>query len=200
MKTPQNDAPPGRRGFLKLTVAGALGVAALGYLERLLPAASPTDSNLKRVANGPLSATEFNTLEAVARLLIGAPDGQPSTLDARTAERIELELTKAQGKLASDVKAALKVVEYLPVFWGAGARLTRLPLDKQIATIERMRLHANPLVRSAYNGLRFLCVFFYYSDARTWPRIGYAGPMVPPKFFEGGNRIVNLSKLRGISQ
>ena len=197
MKTPNRETAPGRRGFLKVTAAGALGIAVLGYVERLMPAAPLADASARRVTNQLLSATEFDTLEAVARIVVGAPEGQPSTRDAHTAERVELELTKAWGKLASDVKAALKVVEYLPVFWGEGARLTRLPVDKQIQMVERMRLHDNMLVRSAYNGLRFLCIFFYYTDSRTWQRIGYSGPAVQAKFYEAGNSIVNLPKMTG---
>lgn len=185
---------------MKLSAAGALGITTLAFIERLLPAADLPDSSPRRAAGGLLSTTEFHTLDVVAALLIGPSAGQPSTRDTRTAERVELELTKAQGKLASDVKAALKVLEYLPVFWGAGARLTRLPAARQAEALQRMRSSDNALVRSAYGGVRFLCVLFYYSDERAWPRIGYAGPMVPAKFFEGGNRIVNLPKLSGGSQ
>lgn len=197
MTTQKPESPSARRGFLKLTAASALGIAVLHYVERLMPAPPQADAHAMRVAGGVLSATEFDTLAAMASVLIGAPAGQPSTLDARTAERVELELTKIQGRLASDVKAALKLVEYLPVFWGEGIRLSRLPVGRQLEMVDRMRQHDNLLIRSAYSGLRFLCVLFYYSDARAWPRIGYAGPMVPAKFYEGGNRIVNLTPIKG---
>lgn len=194
----QSESLTARRGFLKLTATSALGIAVLHYIEKLIPSNPPADAHAMRTAGGVLSATEFDTLAAVAHVLIGASAGQPGTHDARTAERVELELTKIQGRLASDVKAALKLVEYLPVFWGTGARLSRLPIERQYEMVDRMRLSDNLLIRSAYSGLRFLCVLFYYSDSRAWPRIGYAGPTVQAKFYEGGNRIVNLKPIQGV--
>lgn len=194
----QSESLTARRGFLKLTATSALGIAVLHYVERLIPSSPPPDAYAMRNAGGVLSATEFDTLAAIARVLIGASVSQPGTHDARTAERVELELTKIQGRVASDVKAALKLVEYLPVFWGTGTRLTRLPVESQHEMVDRMRLSDNLLIRSAYSGLRFLCVFFYYSDSRAWPRIGYAGPTVQAKFYEGGNRIVNLKPTKEV--
>ncbi len=186
-----------RRGFLKLTVGSAMGISILGYVERFLPLAIPSVARAGRMPNALLSNTEFDTLEAFARVVIGVVPGQLATGEARTAERVELELSKGRGALAADVKAALKIIEFLPLLWGAGARLTRLSIDQQVDTVVRMQFHSNALLRSAYNGLRTLCIFLYYTDPRAWPRIGYAGPWAPSKFYEAGNRIVNLPRLQG---
>jgi len=43
------------------------------------------------------------------------------------------------------------------------------------------------LRRNAFSGLRFLCLFFYYTDDRTWRSIGYGGTMVDRKLPEAAN-------------
>lgn len=157
-----------------------------------MPPSDVPDASARRMPRGPLSALEFNTLDLMAAAVIGAPAGALDTRDTRTAERIELELTRNQGALVSDVKTALKVIEFLPMLWGFGARFTRLDDAGRLRALQRMNDSGNDLVRSAFKGLRFLCLLFYYTDERTWKRMGYGGPWVPAKFYAGGNRIVNL--------
>lgn len=183
---------PGRRGFLKLGAAGAVSIAVLLVIERLMPPSDVPDASKRRMSRGPLSALEFHTLDLMAMAVIGAPAGALGTRDTQTAERIELELTRNQGALASDVKKALKVIEFLPLLWGFGARFTRLDDTGRLNALQRMNDSDNDLVRSAFKGLRFFCLLFYYTDERTWKRLGYGGPLVPAKFYAGGNRIVNL--------
>lgn len=182
---------PGRRGFLKLGIAGAGGIAVLALLERLSPSSDASRSSGHRMAGGPLSASEFHTLEMMAASVVGPPADALGTREARTAERIELELSRSQGPLLSDVMAALKVIEFLPLLW-MGSRFTRLDGDGRLRVLQRMNDSDNDLIRSAFKGLRFFCLLFYYTDERTWKRMGYGGPWASAKFFEGGNRIVNL--------
>ena len=192
-----NSTPPPlqgsqRRRFLKFGAAGAAGVAVLAAVERLMPPSDVPDAAARRMRGGPLSALEFRTLELMAAAVIGAPAGALGTHDTRTAERIELELTRNQGALLSDVQIALKLVEYLPLLWGFGARFSRLDDAARLGMLQRMNDSDNDLVRSAFKGLRFFCLLFYYTDERAWKRMGYGGPWMPAKFYVGGNRIANL--------
>jgi hypothetical protein len=55
-------------------------------------------------------------------------------------------------------------------------------------------------VRRHVSGLRFLCVFLYYTDDRTWPSIGYGGPMVERKIPEAANALEALARPVGGAQ
>lgn len=185
----------GRRRFLKLGLGGAAGISVLGYLERFIPAPPYASAAARRGRPHLLSDREFDTLAAFAAVVVGASANALGTRAARVAERIELEISKAQGRLAADVRAALQLVETLPVILFVGRRFTRLAPEQQARVVGRMQRSASPLLRNSYSGLRTLSMFFYYSDPRAWPRLGYAGPWAPAKFYEGGNRIENLDAL-----
>lgn len=186
-----------RRGFLKLGASGVLGVGLLSILERFVPQAPVQAVSTMRMPHPILSPTEFETLLVFSELVVGAPKGQLTTADTRTAERVELELSKHPGTMVSDVKAALRIAEFMPLLQATGVRLTRASHAERVAVLTRMQVSHNVLIRSVYSGLRNLCLFCYYSDPAAWSRVGYAGPAVASKFYEGGNRIANLRALQG---
>ena len=182
-----------RRGFLK---AGAASVAALvgagsaaAWLARGDDAAVIGDERPE-----VLSRRELATLMALADRVVMPSAGGPSARDTRTARRIDRELAFSDGRLTADVRAALAVIEYGPVLDFRLRRFTRLGPEEQDAYLAACASSLWHLRRNAFNGLRFLTLFFYYTDDRTWRGVGYAGPMVDRKLPEAANAIEALAR------
>lgn len=182
-----------RRGFLGAGSAG-LGLLGAGGAWALLGA---NDATYRDLANGAtptvLTLKEFAVLDALASAIITPAKGTPSARDAQTARRIDRELAfHLDGRLVPDLKASLAFLEHLPAVDLRGTRFTALSPDGRAGFLEASARSPWQLRRLAYSGVRFLVLFFYYTDDRTWDSIGYAGPTVAAKQFEGGNRIENL--------
>jgi len=127
--------------------------------------------------------------------LVGPAQGVPTTEETRTTARIDRELMIHGGKLLQDLKDSLLVVEHGTFLEGYGERFSRLNAAQQSSFLQSCRNSSLDLRRQVYSGLRFLTMFFYYSDDRSWPLLGYQGPWQAIKFYEGGNRIENLAPL-----
>ena len=180
-----------RRGFLGVGAAAAIAAGG-GYLWL-----RGSDAEYTRMAAGAapvlLSIKEYAVLDALAGAMIHPLKGGPGVRAAMTALRIDRELSfHHETSMADDVKASLALLENMTALDGLGPRFTGLN-DKDKQTFLANCAAAGPgLRRAAFNGIRFLVLFFYYSDERTWPGVGYSGPLVDEKLFEGGNRIANL--------
>lgn len=185
-----------RRGFLGAGGAAA-AVAGGGYLWF-----TGNDEEYERLADGArpslLSIKEYAVLSALADEIIKPFGKSPSLKEAMTALRIDRELLlHRDSTLAEDMKVSLQLLEHAPLLDGLGTRFTNLsPQDRQIF-LKNCASASAGLRRSAYSGVRFFIIFFYYTDDRTWPGIGYGGPLVEEKLFEGGNRIANLKLTSG---
>jgi len=185
-----------RRGFLK--TGGGAALLLVGYQASHSWIAGG-DEDYRPLLEGErpqaLSIKEFAVLSSVVRCLVGPAQGAPTTEEARTAARIDRELLIHGGKLLQDLKDSLLMVEHSTFIDGYGERFTRLNAEQQSSFLQCCRDSSLDLRRQAYNGLRFLTIFFYYSDDRSWPLLGYQGPWQPIKFYGGGNRIENLPPL-----
>ncbi|MBA4306912.1 MAG: hypothetical protein C0429_09280 [Sphingopyxis sp.] len=180
-----------RRGFLGVGAAAAI-MAGGGYLWL-----RGSDAEYARMAAGAapvtLSIKEYAVLDALAAALIHPLKDGPGTSAALTALRIDRELSfHHDTSLAEDIKASLALLENLPALDALGPRFTALNNKDKQSFLANCAKAGPGLRRAAYNGIRFLVMFFYYTDDRSWPAIGYSGPLVDEKPFEGGNRISNL--------
>jgi hypothetical protein len=170
-----------RRSFLGVGGAAVAASLVAGYVTL-----GGDDAEYRALGGGfepvVLDIAEFGILSAVAAAMIAPLPGGPSVVQTMTAARIDRELSlHHDNTLAADIKASLTLLEYLPLAQGFGARLSALGAGDQLAFLKQCAA-----------GIRFLVVFFYFTDDRTWPSLGYAGPQMPEKLFEGGNRIANL--------
>jgi len=185
-----------RRGFLKTGAGAALLLVGYQATQSWL---GDGDEDYRPLLAGEmpqaLSIKEFAVLSTVVRCLVGASDGAPSTEEARTAARIDRELSIHGGKLLQDLKDSLLMVEHGTFLEGHSECFTQLDTEQQSRFLRSCQESSLALRRAVYNGLRFLTIFFYYSDDRSWPLLGYQGPWQPIKFYEGGNRIENLPPL-----
>ena len=178
-----------RRGFLKLSASAALALSAASALT--MSGCSPADREL--IGNyQPLALTphEFATLTAYCARMVPVKAGTPTAADTALARRIDKELTFHEGTtLHGDVKHSLVLIEYLTFAGGYFGRFTRLSPIKQDTYLMAMARSELSLKRDPVNGLRFLALFFYYTDERTWPSIGYAGPPAARKLPESHNTV-----------
>jgi len=181
-----------RRGFLKLGLFASAAAVALATIQKFGPAPGRYENLLGAERPRLLSRKAFATLTLFTMDVVGAAPDAVTVQQTRTAARIDLELSIVGGKLAADIRAALALLEHGPLLNGELARYSTLPAAQRTAYLRRLQTGGNVTLRSVYNGLRFLAIFFYYSDDNTWPRLGYRGPWVPEKVFVGGNRIANL--------
>ena len=141
-----------------------------------------------------LTAKELAVLLAFADRVIMPADGVPSAREARIARRIDRELVFSDGRLTSDVRAALALIEHAPILDLHLHRFTGLAPEDQDAYLDQCAKSSWTLRRNAFAGLRFLCLFLYYSDDRTWRSIGYGGVMVDRKLTEASNALAALDR------
>lgn len=185
-----------RRGFLGAGGA-AIAISAVAGIVWLQASAPDYVKLAGGLTPTTLGVSEFGVLSALAAAMIAPMPGGPSVKDAMTAARIDRELSfHPDSTLAEDIAASLTLLEHWPIVQGYGARFTALAAEQQATFLSACANGGPGLTRSAFAGVRFLVVFFYYSDDRTWPGLGYAGPSMPEKLFEGGNRIANLSQVK----
>jgi hypothetical protein len=172
-----------RRGFLRAGILTTGALAFGGTLAGCLRDTRGVDGEEPEV----LTRGELATLAAVADRVIVAREDTPTAREARTARRIDRELTFNEGQLVGDVRAALAMIEYGPYLDLHLRPFTRLDAAAQDAYLQSCAESSWTLRRNAFSGLRFLCLFFYYTDDRTWRSIGYGGTMVDRKLPEAAN-------------
>jgi hypothetical protein len=188
--------PISRRGFLRAGVATSLALAGAGAISGCLPG---PDYGRAVGTEHPevLSTKQLAILTAFAGRVITPADGGPTAIDARIARRIDRELAFSDGRLADDVGAALTLIEHGTLLDFRFRRFTSLAPDQQDAYLVACARSTWTTRRNAYAGLRFLCLFFYYTDDRTWQAIGYNGPTVDRKLPEAANAIESLDRPLG---
>lgn len=164
-----------RRSFLKRGFIGAaiLVVAAGGV------ALIPGDRSVK--PTGPLaslSPAAFPVLAAVAARVLAGTTASPVEI----AMRVDASLRLAPPELRKDLDLALALLENaLPglLLRGRPTPFTQLVEDEQDRALLGWRDSRLVLLRSAYHGLRKLCVAAHYATPAGWPDTGYPGPSIP---------------------
>lgn len=165
-----------RRGFL-LRSAGLGAALALGGL-----AAGSGCSGYEELLAGEtprvLEPREYAVLRAVAARMVPGGPGHPGAEALGVAARVDRELDFHGPVLRADVRDALRLVEWWPLPTRF-ARFTRLPAPLQDAELAALAGSSLAFRRSAFNGLKFLIMFFHYTQDAAWAGTGYDGPWVP---------------------
>jgi len=185
-----------RRGFIIGSIATStligLGLAAKQFVGN--------EEEYSALCNGEkpeqLSIRELGILTTLCSRIIHPIEGSPSIVAARTARRIDREMSFASKKMASDVQSSLLYLEFSPLLHSKLGKFSGMSVNDQNAYISVLQNSKDITEKSIYNGLRFMIVFFYYTDERTWPSIGYKKPLMPNKLFPAGNQIANLPPLK----
>jgi hypothetical protein len=159
-----------RRRFLRRTILGAAALGLAGVVGRHLTGYSLDGATQKRLR--VLSAKEYLILAAVARRVLAGDGPDADTLEA--ALHADAYLANVPEPLTADVRALLHLFEHVA---SAGSRFTHLPPERQDQVLAAWQSSRLDVKRQGFQALRTLCFMGYYRDARTWPLLGYTGPM-----------------------
>jgi hypothetical protein len=163
-----------RRLLGGLSVAMLLGGSAVA-LVRTRGYAVPAGRTL-----ACLSAWQFVVVQHAARR-IAAPDGagSPTPDELDVAAFVDAQLAGMHARVRRDLGRLLAYLEHLaPVAAGFASRFTRLPPSDQDHVLASLEQSSQDLLRAGFSGLKALVFMGYYRDARTWPAIGYDGPLI----------------------
>jgi hypothetical protein len=159
-----------RRRFLRTSLLGAAVLGLAGVVGRHLSGYSLDESVKKRLR--VLGAKEFLVLSAIARRVL-AGDG-PGADEVEAALHADAYLREVPEALVSDVRSLLQLFEHAS---SATSRFTHLSPAQQDDVLRAWQSSRLALKRQGFQALRTLCFMGYYRDPRTWPMLGYSGPM-----------------------
>ncbi len=123
----------------------------------------------------------YLVLVAIARRITASDEpGAPTSDDTECALFVDGYLSRLEAGLRDDVGALLDLVEH-----GAGpprgvaSRFTHMSSVQQDATLTAWEHGRLAVQRQGFQALRSMAFMGYWRDPRTWPLLGYSGPMVP---------------------
>jgi hypothetical protein len=171
----------GRRSFLALVGSGG----ALATLARVTPAALGTGTLSACDADerpaGPLfSPDEREVLtQVIERMVATNEEDAPRVRETGVVPRIEALLLVLDSELVRPLPALLRLVDWGPwLFDATPARFRALEGAAQDASLRGWQQSRFALRRQGFAALRNLAFFGWYSGETSWPRIGYAGPLL----------------------
>lgn len=168
-----------RRRFLRAGLVGGVLLGGAALVGRQLTGYHVDAATARRLR--ALSPKEYLIVQAVARRVL-APDGDdaPSADTVEVALGVDTYLAKLPPYVQRDVSALLQLVEHgSALFRLRATRFTRMGAAEQDATLADWEHSSLTVRRQGFQALRTLAFLGYWRDDRTWPLIGYSGPMLP---------------------
>ena len=103
----------------------------------------------------------------------------PSGLELGLHQQIDEQVWAADPHVAGDLRAALELLEHVPLLFGHFGRLTSLDREARRDVIESMLSSQRDLFVQVGFGLKQMVQMLYYANDAVWPHIGYDGPWQP---------------------
>jgi hypothetical protein len=162
-----------RRRFLRLSLGGSALLFAAGVLGRHLGGYSvPELTRNKLVA---FSLKEYAIFRAVAaRIVDGAGDSAPTADELEVALRVDAYVSQMPPPIRGDISALLQLLEHSSAIF---SRFTALSPEAQDAALRAWESSRLDVRRQGFQALRSLAFMGYWRHDRTWPLIGYTGPI-----------------------
>lgn len=163
-----------RRRFLKYSLLGlgtVAGISAVGVSVFLTNHYTEKYGKLL-VFNGHLT----DILHTFAEAALPIRAGFPTIEEAEVVRRADEEFYFIDADITTDFKAALYLIEALPISQGYFSRFSRLARSERVAFLEKMQNTENDLARVAIANARMVVRLMYYGHSSTWTAIGYDGP------------------------
>lgn len=167
-----------RRGLLRAGLGGALILSGAAVIGRSFFGVGGgyrlDDAKAKQLR--ALSAKEYLVLQAVARRVCASDDADAPTADVVDAAlAADAYVAKLPEPVQEEVRALLQLVEHGSSIAG---RFTRLSNEQQDAALRGWQQSSLTLRRRGFQALKTLALVGYWRDDRTWPLLGYSGPML----------------------
>ncbi len=163
-----------RRDFLKRSLTGTILLASAGFLSRCTggrPEPAPGMTFL--------SLQELKTLTAFTETVL--PGAETSGPVRSVSFRIDREVSQWSARNQSQLRSLLSLVESgTRYFFFSWWRFSDLSLDERRRYLLEWERSTIDLRREAYQVLRMMAFFYYYSQDATWQAIGYDGPWINP--------------------
>lgn len=161
-----------KRGLLGGALLAVGGGAVIGM--RSTRGSAPPKEGLK-----VFSAHEYAILAAVARRVVAAREGDPSTDEVDVALRVDRALALAHPSLQRELKQLLHLFEngLTGVFSGTSfAPFTASSKRAQDARLRAWSTSRVALFRTGFQAMKRLTAACYWSSPVTWKAAGYPGP------------------------
>jgi hypothetical protein len=161
-----------KRGLLGGALLAIGGGTVVGL--RSTCSSAPSKEGLK-----VFSAHEYAILAALARRVIAAREGDPSTDDVDVALRADQAMSLAHPSVQKELKQLLHLFEngLTGVFSGSSfAPFTASSKRAQDARLRAWSTSRVALFRTGYQAMKRLTAACYWSSPLTWKSAGYPGP------------------------
>jgi hypothetical protein len=163
-----------RRRFLRTSILGAAALGLAGVIGRHLSGYRVDEKVAARLR--VLSPKEYLILAAIARRVLAHVDDGPSADEVEAALHADEYLLQVPREIVADVQSLLHLFEHAA---SATSRFTHMEAAQQDEVLRAWQASRLALRRQGFQALRTLCFMGYYRDSRTWPMLGYSGPMKP---------------------
>lgn len=159
----------GAAGTILLSSAGLLSTGCAGYRQRV----QRDDEQALQFFSVKDYAVALAAADAV---LPGEAEGYPDHRELKTVLKLDHELAQWDAVRSKDIPLLLSLVEHgTPLFGHSFRRFSRLPIESRRAYLAGWGDSGILLRRSGFVALKGLFAFYYFSDDRVWPHIGYDG-------------------------
>jgi hypothetical protein len=128
-----------------------------------------------------LAPWEFIVVRDLARRVV-APDRSSGVVtpdEAGVAEFIDRYLSEMRPATRVDVRRMLRFIEQLaPLRSGLFGRFTNLSAPHQDRVLSALESSSIDQLRAGFQAIKGLVMMGYYRDPRTFPVLGYGGPLL----------------------
>ena len=129
-----------------------------------------------------LTGKRYQTFLKIADRIIPPDEDAPGGGTPEVAGIVDWALGHIDPDLRKRLLTFLTIFEFMGFFFGAKpfSKLAPEQQDRQLHWLERSPVG---LFRMAFFGLKTYACMGYYSLEKTWPTIGYGGPLMPDRQF-----------------
>ncbi len=177
-----------RREFLKKSLAGTILLGSAAFLTECRRRAAPASESPRPAGLAVLDAAQFRTLTAFSQAILPGPAPDPAV--AAVPHRIDQEIGFWSAKNQGQIQSLLALIEhgtrYFVFSWRS---FSALSIAERQAYLRGWESSWFGFRRQAFQALRMMVFFYYYSQDGTWKSIGYDGPWEKPS----GDRMIELS-------
>jgi hypothetical protein len=162
-----------RRDFLKKSMTGTLLLGSAGFLARCT--GRQAEEGPRPTGFQVFNPQEVSTLSTFCEAVLPGPTEPAQAVPLR----IDGEVIQWSAKNRSEVRSLLVLIEHgTRYFFFSWRAFSELALEKRRDYLHGWETSHLDFRRQAFQVLRMMALFFFYSQDATWKAIGYDGPWI----------------------